>query len=250
MRRLLLSWISLPLLWPQLSLDLKPEALFRLDWGSAANLGTAGISVEANTAAMQFELRTRGAVWVDLEPQADLLEGYLDAKLEPYRLTVGKWARYGGPWDLTPFGPDGTWGIYASYTLAVPELTDLTPLSERVSLEAAYLWGNNVYLGGRSGGVSAGFFLGASGFNPRLGVEGALDSVSGALYWQLDRGVFGNGKWAFAPANTLEGSFWWNPEQKLLFGLAYGYADQVRLGVDASLEPLRAYRIWLEVWGR
>lgn len=193
---------------------------------------------------MQFELRTKGAVRVNLEPQADLLEGYLDAKLEPYRLVVGKWARYGGPWNLTPFGPDGTWGVYGSYTLAVPELTEL------IRFEAAYLWGNNVYLGGRSGGFSAGFFLGASGFNPRLGLEGALDSVSGSLYWQLDRGIFGNGKWAFAPQNTLEGSFWWNPQQKLLFGLAYGYADQVRLGVDASVQPLQAYRVWLEVWGR
>jgi len=243
MRSLLLSWISLPLLWPPLSLDLKPEALFRLDWGSTANLGTAGISLEVSAAAMPFELRTRGAVWVSLGLQADLLEGYLDAKLEPYRLTVGKWARYGGPWDLTPFGPDGTWGIYASYALAVPELT-------RVNLEAAYLWGNEVYLGGRSGGVSAGFFLGALGFNPRLGLEGALDRVSGGLYWQLDRGFFGNGRWALAPQKALEGSFWWNPERKLLFGLAYDDADGVRLGVDASFQPLPAYRVWLEVRGR
>ncbi|MCL6569606.1 MAG: hypothetical protein K6T35_12205 [Meiothermus silvanus] len=165
MRRLLFSWISLPLLWPQLSLDLKPEALFRLNWGSTGNLGTAGISLQANTTAAQFELQGKGAVWVDLEPQANLLEGYLDARLEPYRVVVGKWARYSNPEDQTPFGLDGAWGIYGSY--AAPE-----PVGY-LSLEAAYLWGNRVYLGGRSGGFSAGAFLGGSGFIPRLGVAGA-----------------------------------------------------------------------------
>ncbi|WP_276959080.1 hypothetical protein [Allomeiothermus silvanus] len=242
MRRLLFSWISLPLLWPQLSLDLKPEALFRLNWGSTGNLGTAGISLQANTTAAQFELEGKGAVWVDLEPQANLLEGYLDARLEPYRVVVGKWARYSNPEDQTPFGLDGAWGIYGSYTAPEPV--------GYLSLEAAYLWGNRVYLGGRSGGFSAGAFLGGSGFIPRLGVEGALDTLCGGLYWQGDRGFFGNGRWAFSPQDALEGSFWWNPGRKLLLGLAYSYADEVRLGLDASFQPLGAYRVWLEIWGR
>ncbi|PZA06804.1 MULTISPECIES: hypothetical protein [unclassified Meiothermus] len=238
MRRLLFAWISLPLLWPQLSLDLKPEALFRLHWGSTGNLGTAGLSLQASTTAARFTLQGKGAVWVDLEPQADLLEGYLDARLEPYRVVVGKWARYGNPEDLTPFGPEGAWGVYGSYALAEPV--------GHLSLEAAYLWGGRVYLGGRSGGFSAGAFLGGSGFTPRLGLEG----VYGGLYWQGDRGVFGHGRWAVSPQDALEGSFWWNPGRKLLLGLAYSYADGVRLGLDASFQPLGAYRVWLEVWGR
>jgi hypothetical protein len=229
----LYSWISIPLLWGLLSFDLFPSGFWRFEGGSAGQQALFGVRLEANVLAGWYELRSSGYAAFGSGVQGGVTEVYALIPLDEFRLSLGKRAVYTTPLGHGPWGAEGQWGAYVQYRLG-----------EGVGLEAAYAEGQG-YVGGRIGGFEAGTWVSLAGLTPRLGLSGEL----GELYYQWNTGWWGRLRWPLDGSSDLEGWGWWNPG-KLLFGLAYDLERQLRLGAELSLQPVEAWRVWLEFTAR
>ncbi|WP_027882660.1 hypothetical protein [Meiothermus rufus] len=252
--------------------------LLRLEGGGLA----AGGLLEGRGRAEEAELRFSLGLWYQGAWQWGLLEAYLEGRLADLTLSLGKRVGLGGPWLDTLMGQDGRWGVFASYPAEAVVL-------ELAYLPHPRLAGGQGYLGFVWAGLRAGGLVEVEAgvrFIPRIGLLGPL----GELFWQEDRGFWARGSVPLplgqalaqlAPAEAgsewaawvealdksgLEGVLWWNPEwdylrqgslpsfwlspRKLLLGLAYTWDKQVRGGLEVSLAPVEALRVYLELQGR
>lgn len=278
MQRIVFAWIlcaSLSFGWAN-DFELKPSALFRYELsgssGAALQLGGAfGVKLEASGLVEGISLKASGALWAQYSVQATFLEAYASYPLDNFELSLGKRTLYAGPWNQTLMGLEGQWGLFARYNLSGP-----LPLS----FELAYLLLTQGYIGASIGPVQVGTLLvikepdpllGQTDsqlvLNPRIGLE--LAPVR--LYWQSDRGFWLQADYPLDSEYSLSGLIWWNPgweyldttlqpepdwgswfskPDRLLFTLAASWQDQFRLGLDASIAPAQAYKLWFEIWVR
>lgn len=277
MRRIVFAWIlcgGLSLAWAN-DFALKPSALFRYELNGSSGAapqfsGAFGVKLEASGLVEGISLKAVGALWAQYRAQATFLEIYALYPLDNFELSLGKRTLYSGPWNQTLMGLEGQWGLFARYNL------NGLPLS----FELAYLLLTQGYIGARIGPVQAGALLGIKEpdplqcqtdsqlvLNPRIGLE--LDPVR--LYWQSDRGFWLQADYPLDSGSSLSGLIWWNPgweyldstlqpepdwgswltkPDRLFFTLAASWQDQFRLGLDGSIAPALAYKLWFEIWVR
>ncbi len=257
---------------------LNPSGLLRLEGGSLAVGGLLEGRARTEEAEFGFSL----GLWYQGAWQWGVFEAYLEGALADLSLSLGKRVGLGGPWLDTLMGQDGRWGVFASYPVEPVTL-------ELAYLPHPGLAGGQGYLGFLWAGLRAGGLVEVEAgvkLIPRVGLQGPL----GELFWQEDRGFWAKGAWPLplgqalallAPAEApsewaawvealdksgLEGMFWWNPEwaylrqgslpefwlspRKLLLGLAYTWDKRVRGGLEVSLAPVEALRLYLELQGR
>lgn len=274
MRGLVFGWVlavGLNFAWAN-DFELKPYALFRYEISGSAGAkpqlgGAFGIRADVSGLVEGVNLKASGALWAQNTLQATFLEVYAAYPVDNFELSAGKRTLYSGPWNQTLMGLEGQWGLFARYNL--PNL----PLS----FELAYLLLTEGYIGARIGSVQLGTLLVIKDpdpllgqtdsqlvLNPRVGLE--LEPVK--LYWQSDRGFWLQADYPVDPDYSLSGLIWWNPgwqyldttiqpdpdweswltkPNKLLFTVSGNWQNQFRLGLDVSVAPAEAYRLWFEI---
>jgi hypothetical protein len=229
-----------------------PSMLFRLDRLITPGVGTTGL--QAAVQAQGVLPHERGAVFVDAAlwllpiPGVAVLEAYTALNQGDLAFSVGKRARYTGPWNQGVLGYDGLPGLYLNYLL-----------EEALELEGAFVLEDGLlrtYLGANWGPFELGLLLRPS-LSPRVVFKADIFTIG----LQTDRGVWGTldlpvDLFEGIPLN-LEGSVWWQPgfadlnnqrtfvTQRFFLSLA-ARIEGARFGFDVVRAPLEAYRLWLD----
>ncbi len=203
---------------------------------------------------VELSVKADGALYLDQSLQLAVKELYARAQYSGLSLVMGRKVVLPSPWNLSRAGQIGQDGLFLEYSPGIDLVAGL-----RLALEGYFLDPEEVYLGVRAGVLRGGGIFSrevSQDYDPDLGdfpiywvavPRVSLEGDGFSIGWQGDKGYFAMVSKHFGFAD-LSGNLWFQPDERLVFGLDAKLSKEILVGLDVSVEPLMAFRIWSEFY--